>query len=122
MLYQFAESFQGFGGTMARGLSESFKLDEGFNRQGIHTELIFQGDEVIKNQTYDAQPFLEAARAERAATAGQRWGEMRKVGTIPPLVHAQALTIRDQKERSAYLLNWLKSNPLMVSFDKFLLK
>lgn len=105
---------------MAQGLTESFKLDEGFNRQGIHTELIFQGDEVVKKQTYDASPFLEAAQAERIATAGQRWGEMRKVGTVPMAVYSQAMTIRDQAERQKYLLNWLKANPYMVTFDKFL--
>ena len=107
---------------MARGLSESFKLDEGVNRHGIHTELIFQGDEVVKSQTYDASPFLEAAHAERIATAGQKWGEMRKVGTVPMAVYQQAMTIRNQEERSKFLLGWLKANPYMVTFDKFLLK
>jgi superfamily I DNA/RNA helicase len=53
---------------MARGLSESFKLDEGTNRHGIHTELIFQGDEVVQKQSFDASPILEAAKAERIAT------------------------------------------------------
>ena len=105
---------------MARGLSESFKLDEGVNRHGIHTQLIFQGDEVVKKTSYDAQPFLEAAHAERTATAGQRWGEMRKVGTVPMAVYAKAMEIRDQKERQKYLLTWLKLNPMMVTFDKFL--
>lgn len=105
-----------------RGTSESFKLDEGYNRHGIHTELIFQGDEVVKKQTFDAQPFLEAAHAERQATAGQRWGEMRKVGTVPMAVYAKSLEIQDQRERQEYLLGWLKANPAMVTFDKFLLK
>lgn len=107
---------------MARGLSESFKLDEGTNRHGIHTELIFQGDEVVKKQTYDAKPFLESAHRERTETAGQRWGEMRKVGTIPMAVYAKALEIQDQQERQKYVLGWLKTNPLMVTFDKFLIK
>jgi len=105
-----------------RGTSESFRLDEGVNRHGIHTELIFQGDEVIKSQTYDAQPFLEAAHRARVETAGQRWGEMRKVGTIPMAVYAKAMEIQDQQERQKYVLGWLKANPLMVTFDKFLLK
>jgi hypothetical protein len=103
-----------------RGTSESFSLNEGYNRQGIHTEFIFQGDEVVRKQTFDAQPFLEAAHAERQATAGQRWGDMRKVGTIPMAIYASALEIRDQQERQKFILKWLRENPAMVTFEKFL--
>lgn len=103
-----------------RGTSESFRLDEGYNRQGIHTELIFQGDEVVKKQTFDAQPFLEAAHAERVATSGHKWGEMRKVGTIPMAIYAKAIEIRDQQERQKFILKWLRENPALVTFEKFL--
>lgn len=106
---------------MAKGLSESFKLDEGYNRHGIHTELIFQGDEVVKKQTFDAQPILEAAKAERIATAGDRWGEMRKVGTIPIGIYNDILSrFKNQEERRAAVLQYLKANTGFVTFDKFL--
>ena len=106
---------------MAKGLSESFKLDEGTNRHGIHTELIFQGDEVVQKQTFDASPILEAAKAERIATAGERWGEMRKVGVIPMVVLNQINAAHtDALERKVAILAWLKANPRMVSFDRFL--
>lgn len=106
---------------MAQGLSESFKLDEGVNRHGIHTELIFQGDEVVQKQTFDASPILEAARAERIATAGERWGEMRKVGTIPMAIYNRIVTTyKTQDERRAAVLQFLKANENFVTFDKFL--
>lgn len=104
-----------------RGLSESFKLDEGYNRHGIHTELIFQGDEVVQKQTFDASPILEAAKAERIATAGDRWGEMRKVGTIPIAIYNRIVaTYPNQEERRQAVLQYLKANPDFVTFDKFL--
>ena len=103
-----------------RELSESFKIDEGWNRHGIRNELIFEGDQVVRKQTFDAAPFLEVAHAQRVATAGERWGEMRKVGTIPMAIYAKALEIKDQKDRQKYILRWLRENPLMVTFDRFL--
>lgn len=107
---------------MSGQISESFRLNEGYDRHGTHTEFIFEGDQVVRKQTFDAEPFLEAAHAERVATAGERWGEMRKVGTIPMAVYAHAMTIKDQEERRKYILKWLRENPAMVSFEKFLKK
>lgn len=107
---------------MARGLSESFKLDEGVNRHGIHTELIFQGDEVIKKQTYDAEPFLKRAAEARAETRGQRWGEMRKLGEIPAHIHAELLKIRDRKEREKAIYAYFRDKPDLVWFERFLIK
>jgi hypothetical protein len=105
---------------MARELSESFTVNEGVDHYGVHTSLIFQGDEVVKRRTFDAEPYLQAAQEDRTATAGQRWGEMRKVGSIPMAVYAEVLKIQDQRERQKYVLGWLRQNPAMVSFDKFL--
>lgn len=98
---------------------ESFKLDEGFDPYGTHTEVSFEGDRVIKKQTFDAQPLIEACKAERLATEGQRWGEMRKVGTIPMAIYAKAIAIKDNKERRNFLRNWLHQNPAFVTFDKY---
>jgi hypothetical protein len=63
---------------------------------------------------------MEEAAAERAATAGQRWGEMRKIGTMPMAEYVKYAAIRDAKERQKYLLNWLRQNPVFVTFDRFL--
>lgn len=99
---------------------ESFKLDEGWNEYGIHTEVSFEGDRVIKKQTYDASPIIEACKAERNATADQRWGEMRKVATIPMAEYAKLLTCRDNAERRKLLRQFIQANPAYCTFDKYL--
>lgn len=58
----------------------NFVMDEGVNAYGIQTQVRFEGDQIVKVQSYDAQPILEQCAADRIATDGQRWGEMRKVG------------------------------------------
>lgn len=99
---------------------DSFKMDEGYDRFGVHKEVIFEGDQAITKLTYDAEPFLEAAKAERNATAGERWGDGRKVGTMPMAVYNQVLQIRGAEERQKFILKWLRENPHFVTFDKFL--
>lgn len=101
---------------------ESFELDEGVDPYGTKTTVKFEGDQIVKIRTFDAEPLLEAAKAERNATAGQRWGEMRKVGTIPMAVYAQFLAIPDQRERTKMIRKWLQENTNFVTFDKFLAK
>lgn len=99
---------------------ESFKLDEGINEYGIHTQVSFEGDSVIKRQSYDANPILEACRAERIATEGQRWGEMRKVATIPMAEYAKLLTCKDNAERRKMIREFVQKNPHFCTFDKYL--
>lgn len=101
---------------------ESFVLDEGYDKYGIHTQVSFEGDRAIKKQTYDAEPLIEACKAERLATADQRWGEMRKVGSIPMAVYSRYLEIKDVQERRKFLRKWLHENQAFVTFDKYLLK
>jgi len=102
-------------------LAESFSVDEGVDAYGVRKEVSFEGDQVVTKLTYDAAPMLAQAHAERNATAGERWGEMRKVGTIPMVVLNEInRTIPGAMDRSAAILGWLKANPRMVSFDKFL--
>ncbi len=99
---------------------ESFVLDEGTDAYGTQTRVKFESDQIVKVQTFDAEPIVEACKAERNATAGERWGEMRKVGSIPMAVYTQALAIADQKERHKYLRTWLKTNTAFVTFDRYL--
>lgn len=98
----------------------SFTVDDGVHPYGIHRDVTFEGDQVVTKLTYDAEPFLEQAHAERTATAGERWGDGRKVGTIPMAVYADVMKIRSAEERQKYVINWLKANPAFVTFDKFL--
>lgn len=86
---------------------------------GIRSRVHELDGKTVIQKTYDAAPLLAQAAAERAATAGQRWGEMRKVGTIPMAVYATMLR-QDGTCDPARLAAWLKANPSLVSFDKFL--
>lgn len=100
---------------------ESFTLDEGIDKHGVRKQFIFQGDDVVQKLTYDAEPMLEMAKAERNATAGERWGNGRKVGTIPLAeLHRINTTYQGRQERELQILKWLRENQAFVTFDKFL--
>lgn len=100
---------------------ESFKIDNGFDAYGNRRIVHVDNDQVVHQTTFDAEPFLESAKEERALTDGKRWGEGigTKVGTIPMAVYAHALTL-DTESRQKYLLNWLRENPAFCTFNKFL--
>ena len=77
------------------------------------------GKTVIE-KSYDAQPFLEAAAAERAATEGQQWGNgFRKVGTVP-MAELATMLRQDGGLDQERAMAWLKANPGHVTFSKFL--
>ena len=101
----------------------NFSVDRGYDAYGNHTQVIVEGDQLVRKTTFDAEPLLREAHAERVATEGKRWGEGvgTKVGTIPMAVYAQFLT-RPTEERQKFLLQWLRENPAFVTFDKFLKK
>ena len=102
-------------------LESNVTIDEGVNPWGIQRQIILEGDQAVTKLTYDAEPLLEAAKAERNATAGERWGDMRKVGVIPMAeLNRINQTYHSELERKAQILLWLKENPAMVTFDKFL--
>lgn len=98
----------------------SFTIDEGVGAYGIRKQVTFEGDQVVTKHSYDASPFLEQAHAERIATAGERWGNGRKVGTMPMAQYLEYIKIQGAEERKKYVLNWLKANPAFVTFEKFL--
>lgn len=104
-------------------LEANVTIDEGVDKYGVRKEVILEGDQAVTKLTYDAEPLLEAAKAERNHTAGERWGEMRKVGVIPMAVlnHINQ-TYQGEVERKAQILLWLRENPAMVTFDKFLIQ
>lgn len=99
---------------------ESFTLDEGRDAYGVNTTLVYQGDEVVKQTSMDVEPILEFAKAKRNATAGERWGEMRHVATIPMHVYAELLAIPDQNERKRRVREYIQQNPGFSTFDKYL--
>lgn len=102
-------------------LESNVEIDEGYNPWGIHKSIILEGDQAVTKLTYDAAPMMEAAKAERNATMGERWGEMRKIGTIPMAeLNRINETWKDPVDRKAQVLLWLKQNTNFVTFDKFL--
>jgi hypothetical protein len=88
---------------------------------GIKTALHELDGKTVFQKTYDAEPFLRQAAEERAVTRGERWGEMRKVGTIP-MAELATMMRQDGTIRPERVQEWLKRNPALVSFEKFLLK
>lgn len=100
-------------------MSEIFSLSEFDPNNGIKTTVHHVENRVQIVKTYDAEPFLEMAAAERNATAGERWGEMRKVGTIP-IAELAKFYRQDGGFDSKRCVAWLKQNPAFVTFDKVL--
>lgn len=99
---------------------ESFELDEGYDAAGVRTIIKFEGTQAVKVRSYDAEPLIEQCKAERIASAGMNWGEGRKVGSIPPHVYATFLQIKDQRERTKLIKNFLNINTHFVTFDRYL--
>lgn len=84
---------------------------------GITTKVHEVGDKTVIQKTYDAQPIIEACTAERLATAGQKWGEFRKVGTVP-MAELATMMRRDGTLDQERAMAWLRKNQAFVTFDK----
>ena len=68
---------------------------------------------------YDAQPFIEAAKAMRAETDGQKWGEMRHVGFVP-MAELGTMLRQDGRIDQKRMVAWIKANPALCTFEKLL--
>ena len=99
---------------------DQFEAIEAPDPYGVGRKITIEGDQIISKLTYDAAPLLESAADDRRNTQGEKWGEMRKIGTIPMAVYCQYLVIKDVAQRRKLLLDWLRANPAFVTFDKFL--
>ena len=96
-------------------------IDEGVNEFGIRREIILDGDQAVTKLTYDAEPLIEAAAQARIDTQGQRWGDGRFVGIIPIAELSRINeTYHGAEERKHQILSWLRDNPKLVTFEKFL--
>lgn len=105
---------------MERGYSENVTIDEGVDAYGTHTQLSFEGESMIVKKSFDGHALADQCKAINAATAGQRWGEMRHVGTLPMAVYAKATEIKENKARHAFIRNWLQQNPHFITFDRYM--
>ena len=100
---------------------DDFHIIESANEYGISRDVRVEGDQVVVTQTYDAAPLLEAAHSARIASEGQRWGDGHFVGIIPMAELTRINeTYQSSEERKHQILSWLRDNPKLVTFDRFL--
>ena len=76
------------------------------------------GKTVIQ-KTYDASPLIDACSEARANTEGQRWGDMRHVGTIP-MAELATMLRQDGTIDKKRCMEFLRKNPAFVTFSKVL--
>lgn len=95
------------------------KITEHDAQTGITTTVHYLDGKTVIQKEYDAQPLLEAAADMRAATEGQRWGEMRHVGFIP-MAELGKMMRQDGGFDRDRLIAWLKANPKLATFSKVL--
>jgi hypothetical protein len=106
---------------MQNGYSENVTVDEGINpHTGIRTQFHFEGDSLITQKTFDAEPHLERARQMREGQEGQSWGEGKFVGHIPAAFYAKICVIKDTKERRAAIRDFFVQNPAFVGYTPYL--
>ena len=102
-------------------LDGNVTIDEGVNAFGVHREITLEGDQAITKLTYDAQPLLDHAAEMRVHTAGDSWGEGHFIGIVPMAELTRINeTYAGDEERKRQMVLWLKANPKLVTFDRFL--
>lgn len=102
--------------------SENVSVHEGMAPDGTETILHFEGNDLIVQKRYDAEPHLRYAEMARQQTAGQRWGDGKLVGHIPAAQYGKFLLIEDREERMKAIKAWLRENSKFVMFDRYLIK
>ncbi len=100
---------------------DELHIAESANEYGISRDLRIEDGNLITRHTYDAQPMLELAKQARVASAGDKWGNGHFVGIVPMAeVTRINATYQGAEERKLQMLAWLRANPALVTFDKFL--
>ncbi len=100
--------------------SESTTIDEGTDAYGTRTQIKFEGDQLIVQKSFDGKGLADHCKAINKATSGERWGEMRHVGTLPMAIYGKALGIKDNRERIKFIRNYLQQNPDFITFDRYM--
>ncbi len=98
-----------------------FQIDEGVNpNTGVRTIYHFEGDQVVVQKVYDAEPYILRAKEMRARNEGKRWGEGKEVGVLPPWAYHQINAIEDEGERTKATKAFFRANPAFLAYDAFL--
>jgi hypothetical protein len=95
------------------------KITEHDAETGITTSVHYLDGKTVIQKEYDAQPLLDTAAEMRAATEGQRWGEMRHVGFIP-MAELGKMMRQDGGFDRDRLIAYLKANPKLATFSRVL--
>lgn len=91
------------------------------NAYGITTTMKQEGEFLLKQQSFDAEPILESVRQLREAQEGKRWGEGRLVGQIPMAYYQKHIVgIKDSKERTAAVKKFFADHPQFVAYDRYI--
>ncbi len=99
-----------------------FTIDEGYNAQtGVYTRVHFEDGVIVHQKTFDAEPYLKAAKAAREANVGARWGDGKTIGTLPPLVLAEIQKIEEPAEREKAIMTFFRVNPAFLHFERAIL-
>ena len=93
------------------------KITEHDAETGITTSVHYLDGKTVIQKEYDAQPLLDTAAEMRAATEGQRWGEMRHVGFIP-MAELGKMMRQDGGFDHERVVAWLKANPNLITFSR----
>lgn len=102
-------------------LDGNVTLDEGVNAFGVRREITLEGDQAITKLSYDATPLIERAKEARHLTAGDSWGNGHFIGIVPMAELTRINeTYQGAEERKRQMVLWLKANPKLVTFEKFL--
>lgn len=95
-------------------------VNEGFDPStGITTKVHFEDGNIVYQKTFDAEPYLKHAKQLREQTQGQRWGEGKVIGTIPPAFYGQLL-LMDKDQREKAVMKFFRENPAFVMFERAL--
>ena len=98
----------------------NFRIDEGVDPYtGVRTQIHFEGDQVVVQKTYDAEPYLQRVAEMRARNDGKKWGEGKEVGVIPPWVHQKINLIQDDAERERVMKEFFRENPAFLAYEAF---
>lgn len=98
-----------------------FTIDEGVNPlTGVRTIFHFEGDQVVAQKVYDAEPFIRRAQEMRLRNEGKRWGEGKEVGVLPPWVAHKINVIEDSAERERAMKQFFRENPAFLAYDAFI--
>lgn len=96
-------------------------VDEGLDPvTGIRTIYRFEGDQVVCQRIYDAEPYLKRAQEMRERNAGKAWGEGKEVGVLPPWVASRIIPIEDDAERERLTKEFFRQNPAFLAYEAYI--